>query len=116
MAGDHTVVAIVDMGSPRCLNDESAPIGTTAPATCRCHVRHTAIGVLGIAPGVQPVIERAGSVLKGLQGHGRGVAVATVSHSLKVRAINHVTAEGEAANGTLDHVVNGVQIAVGAYE
>ena len=55
-------------------------------------------------------------VPEGLQGVGRGVAVAAVAHALYVWAVDHVAAEGEAAEGVLDHVVDGVEPRVGALE
>ena len=116
MPVDEAAVTVVEVSSIWGFDDESAPIGTAACAECRCNVGQVACAVHRIAPGQHPVAIGVAHVPDGLKRHCRRISIATVAHPLNMRAVDHIAAEGEAAEGILHQIVNGVEPRVGAFE
>ena len=107
-------VAIVEIGAVWCHNDETTPIGTSA--TCSRVWRHvwqaTAL-THSISPRLHPILVERGYAIHSLQGYGRGVAIATISGTLQVRTVDHITVKRETRHRTLYHCVYGIEVCVG---
>ena len=113
---DEIAVAVVEVGAPRGLDDEAAPVRAAAGAEGGGHVGEVAGGVHGVIPRGEPVPVGVAHVPEGLQRHGGGVSVAAIAHTLDMRTVDHIPAEGEAREGVLHHVVDSVEPRVGALE
>ena len=71
VAVDECAVTVVEVGAPRCLDDESLPVGASAGAEGRGNVRQVAGAVHCIAPSLQPVGIGGAHIPEGLQRVGR---------------------------------------------
>ncbi len=71
VAVDECAVTVVEVGAPRCLDDESLPVGASSGAEGRSHVGQVASAVHRIAPGLHPVGVGGTHIPEGLQRVGR---------------------------------------------
>ena len=109
MAKDQTAVAVIEICAPRSLDDEAAPIGTTAGVESGCYIGQVARRVHRIFPCTQPIEIGVVHIPEGLQRHCGRITVTAVTHTLNMRAVHHIAAKGEAGECVFHHIVDGVE-------